>query len=72
MAPDLLGLPPEQVLMVAAHANDLRAAAAAGLRTAYVHRPLEFGPERAPERADRAAFDLTARDFEDLAEQLGA
>src|SRR5215213_5011011 len=72
MAPDLLGLPPEQVLMVAAHANDLRAAAAAGLRTAYVHRPLEFGPERAPERSARAAFDLTARDFEDLAEQLGA
>src|SRR5438105_7368850 len=45
-AADLLGLMPAQVLMVAAHQGDLRAAARAGLRTAFVPRPLEWGPRR--------------------------
>jgi 2-haloalkanoic acid dehalogenase type II len=40
----LLGLAPDAVMLVAAHLGDLRAAAAAGLRTAYVPRPLEWGP----------------------------
>ena len=43
-AAELLSLRPEQVMMVAAHPGDLRAAARAGLRTAYVIRPLERGP----------------------------
>src|SRR5437879_3226979 len=43
LPPALLRLRPEQVLMVAAHPDDLRAAAAEGLRTAYVRRPLEWG-----------------------------
>ena len=37
---------PAQVLMVAAHSNDLAAAAAAGLRTAHIARPDEKGPGR--------------------------
>ena len=45
MVPNLLSLEPEQVMMVAAHPDDLRAAAKTGLLTAYVPRPHEFGPE---------------------------
>lgn len=67
---ELLGLHPEQVMMAAAHPDDLRAAAEAGLRTAYVHRPLEFGPGKEPEHPG-PIFDHIATDFEDLANQLG-
>lgn len=70
-APDLLMLPPEQVLMVAAHASDLAAARARGLRTAYVHRPDEFGGRVAPPETDPAA-DVSVRSFEELADRLGA
>ena len=71
-APELLSLEPHQVLMVATHPSDLRAAAAAGLRTAYVDRPLERGPDRQISPPPRDAFDLYAEDFPDLASQLGA
>ena len=71
MVPGLLSLQPEEVVMVAAHPDDLRAAREAGLRTAYVTRPLEFGPGGKAEAPDHA-FDLVATDFLDLADQLGA
>ena len=71
-AADLLGLPPEQVMLVAAHPGDLRAAARTGLRTAYVIRPLERGPGRPVDRNPDGEFDYTAEDFLDLARQLGA
>lgn len=71
-AADLLGLSPEQVMMVAAHPSDLRAAAATGLRTAYVIRPLERGPGRPVDMNEKGEFDYTATDFLDLARQLGA
>lgn len=58
------GVPPERLLMVAAHAWDLRGAQAIGLRTAYVARPV--GDPPAP--SDR--FDLYADDLTDLAGQL--
>lgn len=67
----LLDLPPAQVLMVAAHPSDLRGAASAGLRTAYVPRPLERGPLGAMEPWTPGEFDLVAADFIDLARQLG-
>jgi 2-haloacid dehalogenase len=74
MVPELLALRPEQVLMVAAHADDLRAAAREGLRTAFVRRPLEWGPAASPPPgADGGdgGFDLAADDLVDLAVQLG-
>ncbi|PCJ22850.1 MAG: haloacid dehalogenase type II [SAR86 cluster bacterium] len=71
-AADLLSLAPEQVMMVAAHPGDLRAAARAGLRTAYVIRPLERGPGRPVNTNPDGEFDYTANDFLDLARQLGA
>ena len=71
-AVDLLNLQPAQVLMVAAHPGDLRAAAQAGLKTAYVYRPLEWGEERIRERNTASEFDFDADSFLDLARQLGA
>ena len=68
----LLDLEPSQVLMVAAHPGDLRAAAQAGLKTAYVYRPLEWGEERVRERNTTGEFDFDADSFLDLARQLGA
>jgi len=74
MVPELLRVRPEQVMMVAAHADDLRAAAAEGLRTAYVYRPLEWGVAAAGGRGPVAgdSFDVLAEDFVDLAARLEA
>ncbi|MBI1358372.1 MAG: haloacid dehalogenase type II [Acidobacteria bacterium] len=71
-AADLLGLEPHEVVMVAAHPSDLRAAAAVGFRTAFVPRPLEHGPGSTAEPAAAGEFDWTAADFVELADRLGA
>jgi 2-haloacid dehalogenase len=68
----LLGLRPREVMLVAAHKDDLAAARACGLRTAYVHRPLEHGPRAQPDPADDRRATFNAADFVDLARQLGA
>jgi 2-haloacid dehalogenase len=65
-----LGLAPDQVVMVAAHKPDLAAARAAGLRTAFVERPLEKGPSGGADRLPDPESDLEATDFIDLARQL--
>ena len=70
-AADFLDLKPAEVLMVAAHLGDLRAAQAVGLRTAFVRRPLEFGPSRKPDLWADFPVDFSAKDFHDLADQLG-
>ncbi|MXW71368.1 MAG: haloacid dehalogenase type II [Acidobacteria bacterium] len=70
-AADLLGLSPGEVMMVAAHKYDLRAAAEAGLRTGFVPRPDEW-PNRRIGLSYEDAFDVNASDFLDLAAQLGA
>jgi 2-haloacid dehalogenase len=71
-AANLLGLRPQEVMMVAAHKGDLRAAQAVGLKAAFVPRPLERGPERTVDTTPDPAFDIHASDFLDLATQLGA
>ena len=70
-AADLFDLPPEAVMMVAAHKDDLQGAASAGLQTAFVPRPKER-PNRQIDLSYDEAFDINARDFLDLADQLGA
>jgi 2-haloacid dehalogenase len=70
-AASLLGLPPAQVMLVAAHYADLQAAARCGLRTAYVHRPREFGDRPPNDLPPNPNVDFVAKDFEDLATQLG-
>jgi 2-haloacid dehalogenase len=67
----LLRVRPQDVLMVAAHTNDLHAAAAAGLRTAFVQRPTEWGAGAREEQAPDGSFDLVAQDLVDLAERMG-
>lgn len=71
-AVELLGLHPGEVMMVAAHNYDLRAAQAAGMRTAFVRRPAEFGPRQTTDLAPEGDWDIVAEDLEDLARALGA
>ncbi|HZL59076.1 MAG TPA: haloacid dehalogenase type II [Stellaceae bacterium] len=66
----LLGLDPAAVMLVAAHPGDLEGASRAGLRTAFVARPLEFGAKGKPHQVAAGQFDLNAQDFNDLAHQL--
>jgi 2-haloacid dehalogenase len=68
-AASLLGLPPEKVCMVAAHTEDLASARARGLRTAYVHRPDEFGGRLTPPATDPDA-DWSVASMVDLADAL--
>ena len=65
----LLGLSPNEVMMVAAHPGDLRASQAVGFQTALVPRPLEFGPGRTHE-INAEPSDLVANDFNALADLL--
>lgn len=71
-AAELLDLTPGDVMMVAAHLGDLRAAKGVGLRTAFVPRPREYGPTRTPDLKADSSVDVPANDFNDLAAQLGA
>lgn len=70
-AADILDLQVGEVMMVAAHLGDLRAAKAVGLKTAFVARPLEFGPAGKPDLVADASVDVTAKDFNELAAALG-
>ena len=67
----LLRLSPEQVMLCAAHNSDLAAAQRLGLRTAFIARPTEYGPEQARDLGPEGEWDLVAADVEDLAAQLG-
>ena len=71
MAARYLDLQPQQIMMVAAHPADLRAAQAVGMHTAFIPRFLEHGPDRISEPELDAAFDVIEADFNDLAERLG-
>ncbi len=68
---DLLGLDPAELMLVACHPSDLRAAKAAGLKTGYVARPLENGPGVAQAPFTPDEFDIVAIDFIDLDRLLG-
>jgi 2-haloacid dehalogenase len=71
LAPTLLELQPDQVMLVAAHDSDLKGAQRAGLHTALVPRPQEWGPSGEQPPPPDPTFDYVARDFGDLASQLG-
>ena len=70
-AAEAFDLPPAECMMVAAHTNDLMAAARLGLRTAHIARPDEHGPGKG-ETAPREPVDIAASSLEDLAEKLEA
>ncbi len=71
-AAGLLGLAPAEVMLVAAHNDDLRAAAALGLRTAFISRPGELGPGHEQNLQPSGTYTCVATDFLDLARQLAA
>jgi 2-haloacid dehalogenase len=71
MVPNLLDLHPEDVMLVAAHPSDLLNAQEHNLRTVYIPRPLEWGPEGEAEPPD-PSFNLVTEDLIELAEKLGA
>jgi len=65
-------VPPAAVMLVAAHHDDLAAARACGLQSAYVERPAEFGADHLKNVSANPANTMHARNFIDLADQLGA
>ncbi|WP_316203585.1 MULTISPECIES: haloacid dehalogenase type II [unclassified Bradyrhizobium] len=67
----LLGLAPGEVMMVAAHNNDLEAAQRYGLKTAFVARPTEYGPLQSRDFEATGAWDIVADDFNGIADRLG-
>ncbi|MGJ5041334.1 MULTISPECIES: haloacid dehalogenase type II [unclassified Bradyrhizobium] len=67
----LLGLAPGEVMMVAAHNNDLEAAQRYGLKTAFVARPTEYGPLQSRDFDATGAWDIVADDFNGIADRLG-
>jgi len=67
-----LALKPGEVMMVAAHNGDLKAAKAQGLATAFVPRPTEYGPGQTSDlSADPSCVDLPVKSFVELADKLG-
>ena len=67
---DVLGLLPHQCMMVAAHNDDLRAAHAANLRTAFVLRGTEHGLAQTTDLSAEGPWDIVASDFNGLADAL--
>ncbi len=68
---EIFNVSPEEVMLVAAHKDDLVAAKACGLQTAFIERPLEFGPHIARTDMHREEFtNYHAQDLNDLANQL--
>jgi 2-haloacid dehalogenase len=65
-----LGLAPDQVMMVAAHNDDLAAAADQGLLTGFFPRPTEHGPGQTADLAATGAWTIVATDLADLADRL--
>lgn len=65
-------IPPEEVMLVASHKDDLASAHACGLQTAFIERPLEFGKDHIRDDLHLESFtNYHAKDFLDLARQLG-
>lgn len=67
----ILDVAPNQVMMAAAHNNDLAAARACGLLTGFFPRPTEYGPHPKRDTKAETDWDIVAADIEDLASQLG-
>jgi 2-haloacid dehalogenase len=63
-------LAPEEVMLVAAHQNDLQAARECGLKTAYIERPMEYGATQIKDVSPNSENTLHAKDFIELANIL--
>jgi 2-haloacid dehalogenase len=67
----LLSMQPGEVMMVAAHNGDLKAAQSHGLKTAFVPRPAEYGPNQKRDFEATGQWTMVVKDFNDLAQRLG-
>lgn len=67
---EVLGLAPDEICMVAAHNNDLAAARRCGLKTAFVRRATEHGPQQTTDLEAQQDWDAVVEDFAALADQL--
>jgi 2-haloacid dehalogenase len=67
---EFLGLPPHEIMLVAAHNYDHRHARSHGMRTAYVNRPAEFGPGQTKDIAAEDDWDIVVNSFTALADVL--
>jgi len=70
-AATLLDLEPIQIMLAAAHNQDLKGAAAAGLKTGFIVRSMEFGPGQDKDRTADGPWDIVTNSIEELAEKLG-
>lgn len=68
---NVFDLQAHEVMLCAAHHDDLAGARACGLRTAYIERPLEFGASRVKDVSPQPGNDLHVRDIQALADALG-
>jgi 2-haloacid dehalogenase len=68
---EIFDIQPSDVMLVAAHEDDLDAAKACGLQTAFVERPLEYGVGKAAAKGDLTRFTYASTDLNDLARQMG-
>lgn len=66
-----MGLTPDQVMMCAAHNDDLEAAASHGMRTAYIDRPTEYGPDQVKDMGATADWDIVTDHVGGIADALG-
>jgi 2-haloacid dehalogenase len=66
-----LGIRPDELMLVAAHNGDLKAARSCGLKTAFVPRSMEHGPGQTKDLTPEADWDVVASDFVDLAKKMG-
>ncbi len=69
---EMFDIQPSEVMLVAAHEDDLDAAKACGLQTAFVERPLEYGLGKAAAKGDLTRFTYASTDLNDLSRQMGA
>ena len=68
---ELLNLKPHEIMLVAAHNYDLRAARSHGMRTGFVLRPTEYGPNQGTDLRAEEDWDVVANNFFGLADALG-
>lgn len=66
-----LNLELHECMLVAAHNDDLQAAAEVGFRTAFVARPTEYGPHQVKDKSASRAWDIVTDSFHGVADALG-
>ncbi|NQU60786.1 MAG: haloacid dehalogenase type II [Rhodospirillales bacterium] len=71
-AVELFGGDASRVMLVAAHNDDLRHARSHGMKTAFVARPTEYGPDQEKDLEAEEDWDIIAGDIEGVADRLGA